>query len=111
MVPYYRQAEIFVLPSLFEPFGMTSTEAMACGVPVIASKFGGIQNVISSGKNGILVDPSDPDKFAEAMIKLIKNKNKAQTLGQNGYVTIKNNYSWEAIAQRHIDFYCKFRYL
>ncbi len=86
-------------------------EAMACGVPVIASKFGGIKNVISSGKNGILVDPSDPDKFAEAIIELIKNKEKAQTLGHNGYETIKNHYSWEAIAQRFIDFYYKFRYL
>jgi mannosylfructose-phosphate synthase len=111
MVPYYRQAEIFALPSLFEPFGMTSTEAMACGVPVIASKFGGIKNVISSGKNGILADPSDPDKFAKAIIELIKNKDKAQTLGHNGYETIKNHYSWEAIAQKYINFYRKFRYL
>ena len=46
MRAYYQQAELFVMPSLFEPFGMTSQEAMACGKPVVASKFGGIRNTI-----------------------------------------------------------------
>lgn len=65
MVHYYQQALLFVLPSLFEPFGMTTQEAMACGKAVIASKFGGIRNVITHGKNGMLVDSENREEFAE----------------------------------------------
>jgi len=108
MAPYYRQAEIFVLPSLFEPFGMTATEAMACGVPVVASQFGGIQNVIASGQNGLLVDPADPQAFAAAILELLEQPEKATELGRAGYKTVKQHYSWEAIAAKHISFYLKF---
>ncbi|MCK4940603.1 glycosyltransferase family 4 protein [candidate division WOR-3 bacterium] len=69
LVPSYQQAELFVLPSIFEPFGMTALEAMVCGRAVVASKFGGIKNVISSGDNGLLIDPYDQKEFAEAMIR------------------------------------------
>jgi mannosylfructose-phosphate synthase len=67
IVPHYQQEELFALPSLFEPFGMTALEAMACGRPVVASKFGGIRNVITSGENGLLVDPQNAEEFAGAM--------------------------------------------
>ena len=108
MVPYYRQAELFVLPSLFEPFGMTALEAMACGTPVVASKFGGIKNVIASGENGILVNPENPNEFADEMITLLKDKKKAKYIGQKGYETIVKYYSWEAIAERYLAFYQKY---
>ena len=105
MVPYYRNAELFVLPSLFEPFGMTAAEAMACGTPVVASKFGGIKNVIVSGTNGLLVDPTQPSEFAEAVLQIWENKDFARQLGRNGCQTIRGQYSWEAMAQRYIEFY------
>ena len=108
MVPYYRQAQMFVLPSLFEPFGMTATEAMACGTPVVASKFGGIRNVINNGENGILVDPSDPEEFARAIIDLLNEREKAGRIGKEGAKTVKDHFSWEAIAQKHLEFYHKF---
>jgi mannosylfructose-phosphate synthase len=108
MAPYYRQAELFVLPSLFEPFGMTTTEAMACGTPVVASKFGGIRNVIKSGENGILVDPQDPQEFADAMINLLKDKGKADRIGRAGAQAVRDCLSWEAIARRFLEFYEKF---
>jgi len=105
LVPYYQQAKIFVLPSLFEPFGMTTTEAMACGTPVVASKFGGIRDVITSGKNGILINPENPEEFASAMINLFKNSANAKKIGLEGANLVKTKYSWEAIAERHIKFY------
>ncbi len=105
LVPYYQNAQLFVLPSLFEPFGMTTQEAMACGKPVVASKFGGIRNVIENGKNGFLVDPSDPKEFADAMIKLIKNEKLTKALGMAAYKKIRKEYSWEAIADRFLKFY------
>lgn len=108
LVPFYRQAEMFALPSIFEPFGMTALEAMACGTPVVASKFGGIRNVISSGKNGLLVDSSNPREFADAMITILKDRQLAESMGKEGYKTIQKYYSWEAIAEKHIAFYERF---
>jgi len=108
MAPYYRQSQMFTLPSLFEPFGMTTTEAMACGTPVVASKFGGIRTVINSGENGILVDPKNPREFADAIIDLLKDRQKAKRIGAAGALTVKDHLSWEAIARRHLDLYQKY---
>ncbi|HSG68722.1 MAG TPA: glycosyltransferase [Bacteroidales bacterium] len=108
MRPYYQQAELFVMPSLFEPFGMTSQEAMACGTPVVASKFGGIRNTIRNGYNGLLVDPSDPDEFADAIIQILTDREMRSDVGRNAYKVIIEEYSWEAIAQRHLAFYNKY---
>jgi len=108
LVPFYRQAELFALPSIFEPFGMTALEAMACGRPVIASKLGGIRDVISSGENGLLVDPSKADEFAEAMLTLLKDQQLSDRMGEVSRKTIHEHFSWEAIAEKHIAFYAKF---
>ena len=108
LVASYQQAKLFALPSIFEPFGMTALEAMACAVPVVASKFGGIRTVISSGKNGLLIDPANKREFAEAIIKLLKNQNLALSLGQEGCRTIHKYFSWEVIAEKHMSFYKEF---
>jgi mannosylfructose-phosphate synthase len=105
MRPYYQQAELFVMPSLFEPFGMTCQEAMACGTPVVASKFGGIRNTIRNGYNGYLVDSANPREFADAILDLLQNEEKRKEIGENAYKVILEEYSWEAIARRHIAFY------
>ncbi len=105
LVQYYQQAEFFVLPSTFEPFGMTSQEAMACGKPVVASKFGGIKHVIEHDKNGLLVNPKDPNEFADAMIKILKDDSLRDKLGKEANRLIVEEYSWEAMAQKHINFY------
>ncbi len=108
LVQSYQQAELFVLPSIFEPFGMTALEAMACGTPVVASRFGGIRNVISSGENGLLVDPSDKGQFAETMALLLRDKQLSVRLGRLGCQTIHSYFSWEAIAEKHVAFYKRY---
>jgi mannosylfructose-phosphate synthase len=108
LVPFYQQAELFVLPSIFEPFGMTTIEAMACGKPVVASKFGGIRNVISSGENGFLIDPSNFNEFADAMIRLLNDQQLAESVGKEGNKVIQKHFGWEAIAEKHIAFYEQF---
>ena len=108
MAPLYQQAELFVLPSLFEPFGMTVLEAMACGTAVVASKFGGIRNVVTTGENGVLIDPSNPEEFSQALVSILSDSKLAGRLADEGRNTIQRSYSWEAIADRHIAFYEKF---
>lgn len=108
MATYYRQSLFFVLPSLFEPFGMTSQEAMACGKTVVASKFGGIRNVITHGVNGLLVDVKIKEEFAGAMLRMINNPEEREAIGLAANKNIVENYSWEAIADRFLDFYIKY---
>jgi mannosylfructose-phosphate synthase len=105
LATYYRQAELFALPSIFEPFGITALEAMACGKAVIASKFGGIREVISSGENGLLIDPADTGRFADAMMTLLNNPQLADRMGRKAMAVIRRTFSWEAIAERHIGFF------
>lgn len=108
LVPFYQQAELFVLPSIFEPFGMTVLEAMACGKPVVASKFGGISNVISSGESGVLIDPSQFSEFADAMMRLLNDQQLAERIGREGNKIIQRHFGWEAIAEKHIALYEQF---
>lgn len=105
MASNYQHSEFFVMPSLFEPFGMTSQEAMACGKPVIASKFGGIRNVIQHEKNGFLIDPTNASEFAGCMLDLLKNEEKAKQAGVQAHQLILQEFSWEAIAEKHLGFY------
>ncbi len=108
LVSYYRRADLFALPSLFEPFGMTALEAMACATPVVASRLGGIRDVIDSGENGFLVDPSNAKEFAHAMIRLLRDPQLAERLGRAGRETVRQRFSWEAIAERHLALYAAY---
>ncbi|MEZ5195797.1 MAG: glycosyltransferase [Bacteroidales bacterium] len=109
MTQYYQQAQIFVLPSQFEPFGMTSQEAMACGTPVVASKLGGIRNAITHEVNGLLIDPTNKEEFAAAMLKILKDQEYRNRLGMAAHQLIIEEYSWEAIADKFLDFYQKYK--
>lgn len=109
MLPFYQNAMLFVLPSIFEPFGMTTQEAMACGCPVIASKFGGIRNAITHERNGLLIDPQNEQEFADAMKMLVNDEVLRKRIGKAGSVLIRNEYSWEAIADKFLDFYLKYK--
>jgi glycosyltransferase involved in cell wall biosynthesis len=105
VVPYYQNAIMFVLPSRFEPMGMTAQEAMACGLPVVASQYGGIRTVITDQVSGLLVDPADTDRFARAMTDLLDNENKRLSIGHEASRLIHEKYSWDVIARQHLDFY------
>ena len=105
MLNNYQKSLLFVLPSKFEPFGMTTQEAMACGKAVVASQYGGIRNVIEHEINGMLVDPQNAREFADAMLKLIRNKGFRETIGLKAHEIINESYSWEAIAARFVDFF------
>jgi mannosylfructose-phosphate synthase len=108
MVAYYQNAQFFVMPSIFEPFGMTTQEAMSSGIPVIASKFGGINMVLTHEKNGMLIDPKDENEFADSMVRLLKDNDFRNKLGHEACTMIRQNFSWEVMAQHHLTFYNKY---
>ncbi len=76
--------DIFVLPSTLEGFGIVLLEAMAAGVPVVASDVDGIKEVILNGENGILVPPKNPEAIANAIFQLIENPQLVKGLVSNG---------------------------
>lgn len=95
---YYRAADVFVLPSYEEIFGIVNLESMACGTPIVASKIGGIPDIVRDGENGLLVPPRDSKALADAIIYLMENKDIREKMGKNGKKKAKD-YSWERIAE------------
>ncbi len=85
--------DAFVLPSLTEGTPLSLLEAMACGVPVVASAVGGIPQVIDPGKNGILVSPCKPEEIANAVNTLYNSETLRRKLGEEGKTTIRLKYS------------------
>lgn len=92
MPDVYPLLDLFVLPSLREPFGLVLLEAMASNIPVIATAAGGPIDFIQSEVNGILVPPADPMKLAEQIDMMLSNPDRARTLAERGYETVKRGF-------------------
>jgi mannosylfructose-phosphate synthase len=110
MQAFYQQARLFVLPSTFEPFGMTALEAMSCETPSIVSKFAGVSEFLSDHTDCIIADPTDKEEFASAILELLSNKRLATRIARKGLKHVRENFSWNAIAEKHIEFYERFLY-
>jgi glycosyltransferase involved in cell wall biosynthesis len=97
---YYKAADVFCLPSVMkhESFGIVNLEAMACGIPIVASKIGGVPDVVKDGENGLLVQPRDSGALADGIIYLLENEEVQKKMGMNGRRKVED-YSWERIAE------------
>ena len=81
---YYAAADIFILPSIYEPFGNANLEALATGLPVITTKYCGAANIIDHKKNGLVVEnPYHPEEIAEK-INFLFDPSPRETMGENG---------------------------
>ncbi|MBI5778134.1 MAG: GNAT family N-acetyltransferase [Planctomycetes bacterium] len=90
-----KDIDIFVLPSLYESFGIVLLEAMAQGKPAVASNVNGIPGVVAHNQTGILVPPANPQALSEAIIKLAHDKELAWKMGQAGYELVKKLFRKE----------------
>jgi len=98
----YSAAALFVLPSLYEGFGLPVLEAMACGAPVIAADTSSLPEVV--GDAGLLVSPGDPGALAEAMVRVLQDPALAADLRQRGFDRAKR-FTWEEAAARTLAVY------
>ncbi|QGQ95562.1 glycosyltransferase family 1 protein [Paenibacillus psychroresistens] len=105
----YRLVDCFICPSQkHEAFGLVNIEAMASGIPVVASDIGGIKEIIKHGQNGYLVkDYKNPQSFAHYIIKIGQNKLLADNMAQQGRLMAVNQFSWSHTAARLMAIYKK----
>ena len=96
---YMAASDVFVLPSLSEGFGVVNLEAMACGLPIVATNVGGIPEIVKDGENGFLVEPENSVEIAEKVLMLLENDDLRRQISQNNLHKIRN-YSWEAAVDK-----------
>jgi D-inositol-3-phosphate glycosyltransferase len=101
---YYSAAQAVVMPSQYESFGMVALEAMACGVPVVASGVGGLLYLVRNGQTGFHVPDSDPQALADKLQKLLSDERLRHELGRHGAM-VARGYSWERIAEQMLTLY------
>jgi D-inositol-3-phosphate glycosyltransferase len=97
---YYAAADVCVVPSHYEPFGLVPIEAMACRTPVVASNVGGLQFTVVPEVTGLLVPPKDEDAFAQAIDRILQDPLWRDQLGQTGRHRVEIAFSWDSVAAR-----------
>ena len=111
LIHLHSSAAVFVCPSIYEPFGLVNLEAMACETAVVASRVGGIPEIVVDGETGYLVDydPQQPEAFTTALAtrveELLANPALATQMGRAGRARAIQHFSWQAIAAKTIELY------
>lgn len=105
LVELYATADVFVLPSLFEPCPLVLLEAMACGKPIVATKIGGNPELIENKKSGLLVSAGNSNEIASAVNELLANEKFAKRLGANARTLAVKRFTWEKTAREVERFY------
>jgi glycosyltransferase involved in cell wall biosynthesis len=106
VLPYMQAADCLVCPSVWaEAFGLVNVEAMACGLPVVASRVGGIPEIVDPERNGMLVDPGDAGQLAAALGRLVERPELRQEMGRQARSDAVERYSTERQLERYLDVY------
>ncbi len=93
----YQQATLLVNPSLSEAFGMSLIEAMACGLPAVASRVGGMTEVVEEARTGVFVEAGDPDGLADSLRSLLSDRARVCSMGQAGRERVLARFSWDQV--------------
>lgn len=101
----YHAANLFVLPSIHEPFGIVILEAWSAGLPAIASRIGGIPHFVEDGVDGLLFDPADEASFLGAFEGVVGNPALSRSLSERGRKKARERYDWDVITERLIGVY------
>lgn len=102
---YYAAADVCVVPSHYEPFGLVAIEAMASRTPVIASDVGGLQFSVKSEETGLLCPPQDDAAFAEAIDRILSDANWRDRLGKAARQRVEELFSWDGVATQLAELY------
>jgi len=100
MPDFYRAADVFCLPSRYEPFGMTAIEAMACGTPTVVTTHGGLYRTLTYGTDALFADTFDKVDFGITILKAIRYKKIRDRMAEEGAHTVRSLFTWTGIAQQ-----------
>ena len=100
-----KSADVMIVPSVYEPFGIVALEGMAARVPVVVSKVGGLAEVVDHDKTGVYVYPRSLDSIAWGVGRVLSDHGYKDWLVGNAYETVKSRFSWDAIAKQTMDVY------
>ena len=101
---YYSAAEVVVVPSHYESFGMVALESMACGTPVVASETGGLAFLVKDGETGFHVPAADPEALAGRLIELMEDSELRDKLGNQASEYAKG-FTWSIVADQILELY------
>ncbi|MEU3984176.1 glycogen synthase [Streptomyces sp. NPDC026672] len=107
VIQLLTHAAVFVCPSVYEPLGIVNLEAMACGTPVVASRVGGIPEVVADGETGLLVTLDDDfeTSLAHALDTVLADPDTARGMGRAGRERAVGEFGWDAVARRTVRLY------
>ena len=105
LVRLYQNSSVFVCPSYYEGLPTNLLEAMACGTPVVATRVGGISEVIRDGQNGFLVPTKNPEALADRIINLLNTSGLRARMGRLARETVDKCYSWDKTVAKALHFY------
>ncbi len=100
LVYYYSAANICVVPSHFEPFGLVALESMACRTPVVASNVGGLKVSVVHGVTGLLCDPKNDQEFTRSIDRLLQSEKTRNEFGIAGRQRVQELFTWSAMADK-----------
>ncbi len=101
---FYQAADVLIVPSRSETFGLVAAEAQACGLPVVAASVGGLPYAVADGETGLLVEGHEPDGFAVALTKILEDPSLAAQMSTDA-VAFSERFSWPATADRLLELY------
>lgn len=102
---HYASADLFVLPSARESFPLVLLEAMASGLPAVATAVGGVPEMVLEGETGLLVPPNDPEALAQAINSLLAEPARMRAMGAKGRERVEEYYTWDRVAERMAGFF------
>ena len=105
MIEYYRNADVYLAPTLYENLPIRILEAMGCGAPVIASKVSAIPEIINDGQNGLLIKPGNSDELTDSILKLLDDSSYSNNISKEGRKTVINKFNWKINANKIINYY------
>lgn len=104
LASFYQAADLLIVPSRSESFGLVAVEAQACGLPVVAARVGGLAHVVSDGESGVLIDGHDPASYAKAALEILRDQQLAIRLSK-GALEVSEQFSWDVSGDRMLELY------
>ncbi|MHB8986926.1 MAG: glycosyltransferase family 4 protein, partial [Eubacteriales bacterium] len=101
----YRWADVAVFPSLYEPFGIVALEAMAAGTPVVVADSGGLGEIVRHGVDGLKAYHGNSQSLAQNILAILKHPELGESLKQNAFLRVQEEFSWREIAGKTADVY------